>query len=68
MQVLKQGMLLNGGIAQAFYKEIPTDIFLKARNMLPEEFFLTIIYEFNRVHLIDDIINWLFRANVPTAC
>ncbi len=49
MQVLKQGMLLNGGIAQAFYKEIPTDIFLKARNMLPEEFFLTIIDEFNRV-------------------
>ena len=68
MQVLKQGMFLSGGIAQAFYKEIPTDIILKARNMLPEEFFLTIIDEFNRVHLIDDIINWLFRANVPTAC
>jgi hypothetical protein len=49
MQVLKQGMFLNGGIAQAFYKEIPTDIILKAINMLPEDFFLTIIDEFNRV-------------------
>jgi len=39
MQVLKQGMFLNGGIVQAFYKEIPTEIILKARNMLPEEFF-----------------------------
>jgi len=37
MQVLKQGMFLSGGITQAFYKEIPTDIILKARNMLPEE-------------------------------
>ncbi len=49
MQVLKKGMFLSGGIAQAFYKEIPTDIILKVRNMLPEEFFLTIIDEFNRV-------------------
>ena len=49
MQVLKQGMSLNGGIAQAFDKEIPTVIILKAINMLPEEFFLTIIDEFNRV-------------------
>jgi len=28
MQVLKQEMFLSGGIAQAFYKEIPTDIIL----------------------------------------
>jgi len=67
MQVLKQGMFLSEEIAQAFYKEIPTEMFLKARNMLPEEF-LTIIDACNRIHLIDDIINWLFRANVPAAC
>jgi len=48
MQVLKQGMFLSGGIAQAFYEEIPTDIILKTRNMLPEEF-LTIIDACNRV-------------------
>ena len=35
-----------GGIAQALYKEIPSEIILKARKMLPEEF-LTIIDEFN---------------------
>jgi len=37
---------IAGGIAQAFYKEIPTEIILKVRKMLPEEF-LTIIDEFN---------------------
>ena len=39
---------IAGGIAQAFYKEIPSKIISKARNLLPEEF-LTIIDEFNRV-------------------
>jgi len=37
---------IAGGIAQAFYKEIPSEIISKARNMLPEEF-LTVIDEFN---------------------
>ncbi|MBW2590103.1 MAG: ADP-ribosylglycohydrolase family protein, partial [Deltaproteobacteria bacterium] len=37
---------IAGGIAQAFYKEIPAEIILKARNILPEDF-LTIIDEFN---------------------
>ncbi len=37
---------IAGGIAQAFYKEIPSKIISKARNLLPEEF-LTIIDEFN---------------------
>ncbi len=50
MQVLKLVIFLSGGIAQGFDKEIPTDIIYKARNMLPEEFFLTIIDEFNRVY------------------
>jgi len=36
---------IAGGIAQAFYKEIPTEIILKVRKMLPEEF-LAIIDEF----------------------
>jgi hypothetical protein len=31
-----------------FYREIPSEIIIKARNMLPEEF-LTIIDEFNSV-------------------
>ncbi|MCP4369061.1 MAG: ADP-ribosylglycohydrolase family protein, partial [Deltaproteobacteria bacterium] len=35
-----------GGIAQAFYKEIPGEIISKARNLLPEEF-LTVIDKFN---------------------
>ena len=39
---------IAGGIAHAFYKEIPSKIILKARKMLPEEF-LIIIDEFNRV-------------------
>lgn len=39
---------IAGGIAQAFYKEIPSEIILKARKILPEEL-LTIIDEFNRV-------------------
>jgi len=42
-------MFLSGGIAQAFYKVISTYIILNARNTLPEEFFLTIIDEFNKV-------------------
>jgi ADP-ribosylglycohydrolase len=37
---------IAGGISQAFYKEIPSEIISKARNLLPEEF-LTIIDEFN---------------------
>ncbi len=52
MQVLKQGMFLSEGIGQAFYKEIPIDIILKERNVLPEEFFLTIIDESNRVSFV----------------
>ncbi len=40
---------IAGGIAQAFYKDIPSEVISKARNMLPEEF-LTIIDEFTRIY------------------
>jgi len=37
---------IAGGIAQAFYKEIPSEIISNTKKRLPEEF-LTIIVEFN---------------------
>jgi len=40
---------IAGGIAQAFYKEIPSEIISKARKMLPEEI-LTIIDEFTLIY------------------
>ena len=40
---------IAGGIAHAFYKEIPSEIISRARNMLPEEF-LAIIDEFTLIY------------------
>ena len=58
---------IAGGIAQAFYKDIPSVIILIARKILPEEF-LTIIEEFtvykiNGRLLLDNIINCMLSSN-----
>ena len=41
---------ITGGIAEAYYKEIPDELASKARQYLPEEF-LEIIDRFNRKYL-----------------
>ena len=43
---------ITGGIAQAFYREIPKEICSMALSVLPEEF-ITIIREFNKAYNID---------------
>ncbi|MHC4270681.1 MAG: ADP-ribosylglycohydrolase family protein [Planctomycetota bacterium] len=45
---------VTGGIAQAYYKEIPKHIISKVRQRLPEEF-LRIIDEFNTLYLLQKL-------------